>query len=141
MGDNRVETLYPVADGANTAWTPNSGTAHWSRVNETTPDDDTSYVSSSTPGDRDSYVYGSLSTLTGSVHGVQTNLRARKDDAAARQVADVIRIAGTNYDGTTTGGLTTSYLYYSQIHNQAPTGSDWTIAGVNTTEFGVKEVA
>jgi hypothetical protein len=140
MGDNRVETLYPVADGANTAWTPSSGTAHWSRVNETTPDGDTTYVSSSNPGDRDSYQYNSLSTLVGVVHGVQTNLLARKDDAAARQIADVIRMGGTNYDGTTTAGLTTSYLYYSTIHNQAPTGSDWTISSVNTTEFGVKEV-
>ena len=37
LGDSRVETLYPVADGAHTDWTPDTGTAHWSRVNQTPP--------------------------------------------------------------------------------------------------------
>src|SRR5215831_6599302 len=57
LGDNRVETLYATADGANLAWVPDSGSAHFSRVNENSPDGDTSYVSDATPGDRDTYVF------------------------------------------------------------------------------------
>jgi hypothetical protein len=140
LGDCRVETLYPRADGANLAWTPDSGTAHFSRVNEHPPDGDTSYVADATAGDRDTYLFQPLSTVTGAVYGVQTNLYARKSDAATRQIAAVIRQAGTNHDGATSPGLSTSYLFYSQLYNQDPTGSDWTIATVNADEYGVKEV-
>ena len=141
LGDNRVETLYATADGNSLAWLPDSGTAHFSRTNENSPDDDAGYVSSQTPGDRDTYKFAPLTTTVGVVNGVQVNLRARKDDAAARQIASVIREGATNYDGVTTGGLTTTYVYYSQIYNQDPTGTDWTIASVNAAEYGVKEVA
>ena len=139
LGDVRVETSYPTSDGAHTAWIPNSGTTHFNRVNQNPPDDDTTYVSSSNPGDIDTYGMSST-TLSGTIFGVQTNLYARKDNANARQIAPVIRQAGTDYVGTTSAGLSTSYIYYSQIYNQDPTGSDWTIASVNADEFGVKEI-
>src|SRR6266404_5902000 len=40
LGDVRIETLFPTSDGAHSQWAPNSGTTHFSRVNETTPDDE-----------------------------------------------------------------------------------------------------
>lgn len=138
LGDIRVETLFPDADGSDNDWTPNTGSNHFSRVDDNPPDDDASYVTSATVGDRDTYKYGSLSTLSGTVFGVQTNLYARKDDATARTLAPVIRQGGTNYDGTATGGLSTSYVFYSEIFEQDPTGTDWTIATVNADEYGVK---
>lgn len=141
LGDCRVETQFPNADGSNLAWTPDTGVAHYSRVNETSPDGDASYVYDNTPGDRDSYHFNTLSGLVGTVYGVQTNIYARKDDAASRTIADVIRMSGVNYDGTTTAGLSTSYLYYWQLHQLDPTGTAWTINSVNTAEFGVKEVS
>lgn len=141
LGDNRVETLYASADGANLFWVPDSGSAHFSRVNENSPDSDASYVADATPGDRDTYVFTDLATLVGTVNGVQVSLFARKDDAAARQIATVVRIGGSNYDGVTAPALTTSYQYYPQLYDQAPSGADWTIAMVNAAEFGVKEVA
>jgi hypothetical protein len=144
LGVCRVETLMPAADGANTAWAPNSGTNHFDRVNELTgtfPDGDTSYVSDATPGDRDTYACDSLAAVSGSVFGVQANLYARKDDINARQIAPVIRQAGTNYDGTTMAGLSTTYTWAGQIYQLDPTGSAWTVATVNGNEYGVKEVA
>lgn len=143
LGDIRVETIMPNSDGTNTAWVPNTGTSHNNRVKEisgTFPDGDTTYISDNTSGDRDTFGVGALSVTTGNVFGVQTNLYARKDDAGLRQISDVIRQGGTNYDGTTQT-LGASYLFYSQIHNQDPTGADWTVANVNADEYGVKVVA
>ena len=140
LGDVTVETLFPNADGTHQAWTPSAAGAHYTKVNEQTPDGDTTYVSDISPGDIDTYTVGSLATLSGTVYGVATNLYARKDDAAGRQVAPVIREAGTDHVGATTGGLTTSYLFYRQLYPLDPAGAAWTIASVNGAEYGVKEV-
>jgi hypothetical protein len=140
LGDCRVETLYPTADGAHLDWTPSSGPDHYTRVNQTTPDDDTTYVKDKTPGDIDTYVPTSLASVSGQVFGVQTNLYARKDDAATRQIAPVIRMGSSDYVGLTSAGLSSSYLYYSQMYERDPTATDWTIASVNAAQFGIKEV-
>ena len=143
LGDVTVETLYPNGDGTHQDWTPSAAGAHFSKVNEssgTYPDGDTTYVSDVNPGDIDTYTVGSLAALTGSVFGVATNLYARKDDAAGRQIAPVIREAATDHVGATTVGLTTSYLFYRQLYQLDPAGAAWTIASVNGAEYGVKEV-
>lgn len=144
LGDVTVETLFPNGDGTHQDWTPSAAGAHFSKVNESTgtyPDGDTSYVSDITPGDIDTYTVGSLATLTGTVFGVATNLYARKDDAAGRTVAPVIREAGTDHVGSTTPGLSTSYLFYRQLYQADPAGAAWTIASVNAAEYGIKEVS
>jgi hypothetical protein len=142
LGECRIEALYPTANsGTNAAWTSSSGTAH-NDVDETAGyNSDTDYISDATPGDRSTFAVGSIAVGTGTIYGVQVNNAARKDDAGARTIAPVIRQGGSNYDGTTTAGLSTAYVVYSQIYNQDPTGTDWSIANVNGDEYGVLEVA
>lgn len=142
LGDVRVKTIYPDGDGAHTQWTPSSGTNHFDRVNEHTgtyPDGDTTYVSDATPGDIDTYTMGDIDGAA-TVHGVQVNSYARKDDAATRQIAPVIRKSGTDYVGNTFT-LTSSYAFQSQLYDQDPSGVDWTATTVNGMEVGVKEIA
>lgn len=141
LGDVTVETLYPSADGAHLQWTPDSGTAHFSRVNEHTgsyPDGDLSYVADDVSGDRDSYVYNDLIGTLGSVFAIQTNAYARKDDVGVRQINMVARPTTTDFDGAAQT-LSTTYGYFSEIRETNPdTSSQWTIAQVNASEFGVK---
>ena len=140
LGDRHVDTSYMTADGAHTDWVPNSGTAHFSRVNETNADLDTSYVASSALNAIDTYQAGPVSVVSADIRGIQVNLWARKDDAGLRQLAPVIRIAGVDYVGTPVT-LATGYVDYTQIYEQNPaTGADWTVTGVNTAEYGSKVV-
>jgi hypothetical protein len=139
LGDVRIATVMPTSDGAHSQWTPSTGTAHWSLVDETTPNDDTDYVSDATPGHYDTFGCGPIDTAA-TVFGVQTNLYARKDDAAVRQIAPVIRQSGTDHDGATVT-LTSTYAFYTQLFNQDPTPADWTPTTVNADEYGVKEIA
>ena len=140
LGDVHVETTWPAADGTHQDWAPDSGTAHYSRVNETSPDGDTSYVASGTSGSIDSYLVAPVGPLTATVHAVQTNLYARKDNAGLRQLQPVIRSAGTDHAGATVT-LATSYVDSTQIFEQDPgSGSGWTVATVNAAEYGVKVV-
>lgn len=140
LGDVTVETIRPNADGAHSDWTPNAGTVHFDRVDETLADGDTTYNSSSVVSDRDSYGYGSLAVLTGTIYGVQTNLYARKDDASVRQLAAVARVGGTDFDGSTVT-LSTSYIDFPEIRATNPAGGEWDITSVNAAEFGVVVIA
>jgi hypothetical protein len=138
LGDSRVETLYPSSNGTNTAWT-----GVYTDVDDpATFDSDTTYISSATPGDLETYGMTNLSVATGTVFAVQTNLIARKDDAGLRTIAPVIRTGGTDYAGTTTATLSSSYLDYTQLYDrQDPVAADWSVTTVNAMEAGVKEVA
>jgi hypothetical protein len=138
LGDVRVETIYPTGAGAHTQWTPDSG-SNWARVSEAQADGDTSYVADGTPNDLDSYVFGDIDGGA-TVYGIQTNLYARKDDAATRQIANLIRQASTDYIGSTVT-LSSSYAFFSQLYNQDPTAADWTATNINADEFGIKEIA
>jgi hypothetical protein len=138
LGDSRVVTSYANAAGTHTDWTPTTP-PNYAATNEHPPDGDTSYVYSSTPGNIDSYNFTDIDGGA-SVHGVQVNLYARKDDAATRQIAPLIRQASTDYVGSTVT-LGSSYQFYSQLYDQDPTSSNWTAANVNADEYGVKEIA
>jgi hypothetical protein len=139
LGDVHVQTLYPVGDGANSAWAPDAGTSHYQRVSDNPPDDDTSYVSSGTVGAKDSYAFGDLPAGSGPVYGLQVNLWARKDDATVRQLKPLVRIAGTDYLGPAAFTLATSYADLAQLYDVSPASSAaWSPAEVNAAEFGVE---
>jgi hypothetical protein len=135
LSDCHVTTLYPTADGHYAQWTPNSGSNQFSRVNEHPPDGDTSYVSDNAIGDKDTFAVTTIAG--GSIRGVQTNLYARKEDAGFRQVAPIIRVASTDYQGTSET-LTTSYVDGTQLYDQNPgTSTTWTVSDINAAEFGM----
>jgi hypothetical protein len=137
LGDVRVETIFPSGNGTNTAFTG----AYTDWDDTTSQDGDSTYVSSSTPGDKETSALGDMSITAGNVYAVQTNLTARKDDAGVRTIAPVLRIGSTDYDGTTTPGLGTSYADYTQLYDRVdPAGNPWSIATVNAMEAGAKVV-
>ena len=137
LGECQILTTLPTADGSNLAMTPNSGTAHFSRVNEATPDSDTSYVSSNMPGATDTYKFAAISP-TGLIAAVQTVVTARKDQAGARSLA-----GATKSGSATTAGpaiaLPSTYGMLRQLQETDPnTSTAWTASGVNAAEFGAR---
>jgi hypothetical protein len=143
LGDVRVEQITLDAEGTNTAWTANTGTKV-SRVNEGattyTYDGDTGYIESATPGAQETFTGTALAVTSGTVHAVQLNTVARKDDAGLREVARVIRVGGVDYTGATLPALTTSYTMATELLNQDPAAADWTVASVNAAEWGVEVI-
>jgi len=137
-----VEAIYPVGVGAASDFT-NSGGNHlnnYTYVNETPPDNDTTYVKSSNPGDFDLYAYGSIFN-TSTIYGVSHILDVRKDQAGARVAAPMTRIASTNYQGNNIP-LTSEYQYNLQISEINPaTTAVWSKNDVNNAQFGIKLVS
>lgn len=138
QGDCRVITSLPASDGADTGWTPSTGTAHYACVDEIPQNGDTDYVSASTSV-KDTYGMAALG-VTGTVRAVQTGAVARKDDAGSRSIKMVVRSGGTDYSGSTQA-LGTSYTGFWRVDPTDPgTAAAWTVSGVNAGEYGVENV-
>jgi len=135
LGDLRVVTWVPTADGSHTDFAPSTGTSHFACVDEIPANSDTDYVSSSTVGATDTYKTPQAS-ITGSVAGVQIAMTARKDDAGSRTVG--FMVGATQQGGSI--GLSTSYATYrtAVMETNPVTGVPWTLADLQTQEFGVQ---
>lgn len=139
-GDVKVEVIRPNGAGASTNFTPSAG-SNFQNVDDADPNDDTDYNASSTAGHKDTFTLDDLATTAGSVIGIQSVSRWRKDDAGSRTARPVIRSGGTDYPGTTIG-MTDSYLTDLQVRETDPaTSSPFSIAGVNALQAGYELVS
>jgi hypothetical protein len=136
LGNVKVTTLFPSANGTNSGFTPSTGTDHSAVVDDITPDT-SDYVSSPTPGAIDTWAYGDMPGSPG-IFGAQLNTLAGKDDAGIRAYCPVARTGGTEYEGNSNyigmGGTFASQLY----ELNPATSAVWTGADINAAEFGVK---
>ena len=131
--------LRTASDGTTTDFTPLSSTNE-SNVDETNRDEDSTYNSSSTAGHIDLF---NFATLSGDydVFAVVQNIHARKDDGATRTIREKCRQSSTNYSGTTKTTAET-YENFDEIREVDPNSSAaWSVAGVNSAEFGYELVA
>ena len=136
LGDMRVDTVVPKANGTTTDFTPASGTQNWENLDDIPPDDDTTTNTSTTLGARDSFLMADLPALNSPISGVQLTVSARKDDAGTRQVGIFARVGGTDYDGTT-AAPGTAFQMIRHVWAQNPsTLADWTTEDLTTAEFG-----
>jgi hypothetical protein len=140
LGDCRVDYLAPAGDGTYQAWTPSTGTTHYTLVDEAAPNGDTDYLSSITPGERESHHFPALPSMPNPlIRGVQHCLHARKDDAGTRQVRSLLKSGATTQVGSTLHTLALSYVSYQELYEMDPqTGVAWTVPGVNALEAGVE---
>jgi len=137
LGDVKVVTVYPNADGTNTAWTPSSGTTHYVLVNEAPANDDTNYLYTSAVGATETLNVTDIS-LAGVILGVAQFACVRKDDAGTRQASLICRSGGTDYQGAQVS-ISDSYTYLKGIWETDPaTGNLWTVNGFNAAEFGIQ---
>lgn len=136
LGDCKVETLLPDGAGNYSQWTPTGEASNYLTVDDTTPDDDSTYVSVSGTNLKDTYTMDNLQTAVGTIYGVQSNIYARKDDAGTLGIQPLFRISSTDY--TISGeNLSDSYNYLTKIREKSPaTDTAWTITEVNSLEFG-----
>jgi len=145
LGDSKVETLVPSADGFYSQFSATPGPAHFSAVNEVPPDDDTSYISATVAPKIDSYTFPSLSVLTGSIYAVQWSMRAKKlYGASSHPIQGMVRSSGGTDGFSDQNSLLsdTSYAVKTSCRDTNPvTAVAWTVSDVNTSQFGVKLVS
>jgi hypothetical protein len=139
LGDVTVQYIAPTAVGNYSQFTPSSAVDHYTLVDENPPVT-TDYVEDGTANDIDSYGCADLTPSTGTVHAVVVNMYAEKTDTGTKQVAGMARLSTTDGVGNTID-LSTSYKNIQSIMHRDPAAAAWTIANVNSSEFGVKVIA
>lgn len=134
--------LRPMSTAGNySQFTPNGGT-NLGCVSEIFEDGDTSFNMSSTANQIDTFTTQDLPAAAGSVYALQPVIVARQDTGAARTIAPLLRISGSDYVGTTQS-LSTSYQFLTQIYDLQPVGGTpaWDVATVNALEVGYKLIS
>lgn len=142
-GPSRIYTAHPNAVGNYSQFTPKSG-SNYQNVDDTDPDEDSTYNESSTSGNRDSFP---VPTWVGildpalTIAAVKVTALARKTDATAISLFVSCRQGSVDYDGSSVAlgdvyqnpGLVTPEKRWDQDPNVA---ADWTITRLDTAEWG-----
>jgi hypothetical protein len=145
LGEVRIQTKYPDADGYQTDFFPSQGTVNAQNVNIAVTDYNEHYSTSLLPqynysgtvGAVDLYSIGNF-TVSGTIFAVQENLSFRKDDVGNRQIAPLLRTASTNYTGTSVSCYST-YTYTGKIWEVNPSNNlPWVLTDLNIAQFGIK---
>lgn len=130
--------LRPDAD-IQAEWTPDTGSDNFSRVDETTTDEDTSYIESDSIGDRDIYGLGNLPGGANSIIAVVGVTVAQSPEGGAPLVATGIS-DGANHvvgDGRTIGPQG-QYQTQATVFLTAPDGGAWSPAKADAVRLIVE---
>lgn len=139
-GDTRIDVVYPDGDGASSGWTPSTGTAHYSLIDESAPNGDTDYNSTATINAIDEVTIGNTPMPDNTIRSVQALASAKKTDAGAATMALMARQDAVDYVGTT-ASPGTSYAYVRQVYERAPDTSIWSATIFNAMQFGYKRLS
>lgn len=102
-------------------------------------DGDTTYVQTAVLNEIDTYTFEDMPTAPSTIYAVVPVLHVRKTDAGTRAVRAVVRRSGTDYPGAIDQYLGNGYIAFREPFLDDPsTAADWTEAGVNAAEFGIK---
>jgi len=139
-----IATNRPESDDAvSGTWTvyPASPTTLYDKVNETSADDDDTYIESSIADSRALFGFSGLNIPVGArdIYVRVYHRRKRIGSGTARQF---IRINDTNYDGTTSTPSTSYGTTLTTWSTNPVTGNPWTSAEVNSLQgFGINLVS
>lgn len=138
LGDIRVQRLRPNGVGSNEEFSRNSGTSNWGQLNETSEDDETTYVESNRLLFRDLYHYEDLPAAVDGIFGVIAKPVLRKNDAGTRTYVLMCSSDGV-LGRTETLYPAGSYVRQAKIFETDPaTGTFWTETSINSAQFGVE---
>lgn len=141
LGDTRVFAGFPIANGDTNNFTPQPNQANYLNVNQVEQDGDTTYNFDSNATDIDLYQHTATPASTGTIFAAQLCQVSRKDDAAARSTANILKSAGSFATGATQA-LSQSYAWFLDIVEVDPaTTNPFTKAAIDLAQIGVKVAA
>jgi hypothetical protein len=138
LGPLRIEALRPDGNGAtsNGVGSDGNSTDNYLLVNLDTTGD---YVDLAATGDKDTYTHSdSAQPTANAVAGVFVWAYSDKTDAGSRSLVPVARLSGTEVDGTALALDNGTFKSRGVIFETKPGGGAWTVANINSAEFGVK---
>lgn len=133
----------PTSDGNQSDWTPNTGSVHYTRVDDPAgAPDDTARVTANTIGDIDLWGYSDFATIGAAtpVIGVQIVSTASMVASGSRTLRARVRSGSNESPGDSFDVDVTSLASFRQLWDQNPTGTPaaWTKTSVEAAEFGIE---
>jgi hypothetical protein len=140
LGSVRVKIDLPNSDGVDADWVAdNASINHYTRVNDATPNDDTSYLTSGGLNSKCLFGFAALPITVETIHGVQLLANMRKTDAKDR-IVKLRCVSGASDSLGGELGITSSYLYHRRVIELNPDGSvAWTRATLDAAKFGAQQ--
>lgn len=137
LADRRIETLRPDGAGTATNFAPFPADAvNWDKVDEATPDDDTTYVEDSVSAQRDTYTHTNMTLTPASIDGLVVKTLVKNPDGGSNDLKHVIDSNGSVSVGSAIG-TTSDYLVKQTLFETDPdTAAAWTKTGVDAVEAG-----
>lgn len=141
LGNCFVHSLIPDGDVSGT-WTASGGGFSYADIDDASPDDNTTYISSAWPAATAEVV--TLSDLPPDatrVLGMMSLVRAIKTDGGDASLVTSLVSTTNTVDGDTTP-ITTSYSYWTDIFEEDPdTSAAWTVAATNAVKLKINRTA
>jgi hypothetical protein len=134
MGSCQVYKIIPDGD-VSLNWTPTPAGTGFSKINETTPDDDAGYIAAPYPPP--AAFKCSLSDLppnVTSVRGVMPIYRGRKTDGGDGNIRVGV-ISGANTGLGLDRPISTAYTYWWDVFDNDPSGGAWSRVLVNALQL------
>jgi hypothetical protein len=141
LGDVRIDAYLPAGNGNSSAFVGSDAdsTNNYLLVDESSPDDDTTYVESNTPSAKDTYAFTEMTHNPAEIIATQLCAMGKKTDAGSRTIHLVTRSGGTDYDTASALAFGTSYGIKTKIDEVDPnTSAAWSKTNLNNAEFGIK---
>lgn len=137
MGEVQWVRSNPDGDTAVASWTRNTGASDFAVIDDTTPDDDTTYLETLAVNNQTQFTTSNAPADASEVVGVVVRHFARKTGPGAAAVQGSIISTTTSPETSAAGSshtLTESYQYYTDVHETDPaTGVAFTPAGFNAS--------
>ncbi|HOO49965.1 MAG TPA: hypothetical protein PLK94_01610 [Alphaproteobacteria bacterium] len=128
----------PSAAGASSDFTVFPSGSGYAAVDDTTIDDDTTYVYAESAGLQDTYNFADISVAEGfSISNVFVVAHARKTSASIATTM-ILETYDGSYDSSAAITLSTGFERYEVGFAQDPSAADWTESTVNAAQFGIQ---
>jgi len=145
IGVAYIEKLSVNGAGSSTQFTPEGAASptgdNYQNVDDSSPDDNTTYNYSNTVGHKDFFTVSNLTTSGINIHAVGVNSRLKRSGSTRRTIRTKVLSNATEGNGTT-NDCPTKYLHNWDIFENDPdTGSAWTESAVDAMEIGYEVVS
>jgi len=133
-------TLRPNGDGTyKTIKYCTEGSNHYTAVDESSPDEDSTYVGTNELDQQDTYTLENHTTETGDISAVTVYWRMKRGNTLGIGAKPMIRLGSTDVKGTLQYA-TTSYTDYSETLSR-PGGGSWSWSDIDSLEAGINILA
>jgi len=141
IGPARVYTQYPSADMSPMEWDVVGAASGAAAINNSTPDDDTSYVQADSEDLLAEFTIGTLPADVERITSIHMVPRGRITDGGAGVILSYIKSDGEIAEGANKS-LSTSYAYRGEVFQVDPDGDiQWTKTKAQNALFGLKRVS